>query len=167
MGKKVTIKLSCSSIEAAQKQLRDYQKEITRKCEELTHRLADEGVILAKVKLTQFPAIDSGELLNSIMDEPGAVLTDGATWIVYTGCNHAAFVEFGTGVTGSENPHPDTGLADWKYDINAHGESGWMYYKNGEWHWTKGLPSRPFMFETGRDLRKLVPKLAKEVFGSA
>lgn len=165
MSRKISFGLSPKEIKVAQKKIRDYQKEITQKCEELVHRLADEGVILAKVKITQYPAYGTGELLNSIMDEPGAVLTNGSQWIIYTGCEHAAFVEFGTGITGLENPHPDTGLGNWKYDTNSHGESGWMYNKDGEWHWTKGLPSRPFMFETGRDLRNLVPGIAKEVFG--
>lgn len=164
MAKKISFGLSAREIKAAQKQLRDYQREITQKCEELAHRLADEGVILAKVKLTQFPAIDSGELLNSIMDEPGAVLTDGAKWIIYTGCDHAAFVEFGFGVRGAENAHPDPSIASWKYDINLHGSAGWWYNKDGEWHWSGGQPSKPFMFETGRDLRNLIPKIAKEIF---
>ncbi|POP31853.1 hypothetical protein C3B58_14595 [Lactonifactor longoviformis] len=167
MAKKISFGLSAREIKSAQKQLRDYQKEITRKCEELAHRLADEGVILAKVKLTQFPAIDSGELLNSIMDEPGAVLTNGARWIIYTGCDHAAYIEFGFGLRGEQNPHPDPSISNWKYDIHGHGSAGWWYYKNGDWHWSGGQPSKPFMFETGRDLRNLVPKLAKEVFGSA
>ena len=166
MSKKISFGLSVREIKSAQKQLHDYQKEITRKCEELAHRLANEGVILAKVKLTQFPAIDSGELLNSIMDEPGAVMTNGATWIIYTGCPHAKFVEWGFGLIGQENPHPDPSIGNWKYDIHGHGTAGWWYNKDGEWHWSGGQPSKPFMFETGRDLRGLVPKLAKEVFGA-
>lgn len=165
MSRKISFGLSIQEIKAAQKQIRDYQKEITRKCEELARRLADEGVILAKIKLTQFPAIDSGELLNSIMDEPGAVMTNGARWIIYTGCDHAAFVEFGFGLRGEQNPHPDPSISSWKYDIHGHGSAGWWYNKDGEWHWSGGQPSKPFMFETGRDLRNLVPKIAKEVFG--
>ena len=164
VAKKISFGLSAREIKAAQKRLRDYQKEITRKCEVLAHRLADEGVVLAKVKLTQFPAIDSGELLNSIMDEPGAVLTNGSRWIIYTGCPHAKFVEWGFGLKGQENPHPDPSIANWKYDIHEHGSSGWWYFKNGEWHWSGGQPSKPFMFETGRDLRALIPKIAMEVF---
>lgn len=114
----------------------------------------------------QFPAVYTGELLNSIQSEPGAMISNGSQWIIYTGCEWAPFVEFGTGIIGSGNPHPDPGLANWKYDVNGHGEAGWHYYKDGGWHWTKGMPSRPFMYETGRDLRKIVPKIAKEVFGS-
>lgn len=166
MAKKIGFGLSPREIKAAQKQFREYQKEITQKCEELAHRLADEGVVLAKVKLTQFPAIDSGELFNSIMDEPGAVMTNGARWIIYTGCEHAKYVEFGFGLRGQENPHPDPSLTNWKYDVQGHGPTGWWYFKNGEWHWSGGQPSKPFMYETGRDLRKLVRRIAKEVFSS-
>lgn len=167
MAKKITFGLSVKEIKKAQKDIESYQKEIIRKCNVLAQRLADEGVILAKVKITQFPAVCSGELLNSIQNEPGAVLTNGARWIIYTACDWAPFVEFGVGATGKENPHPDTSLVGWKYDINDHGQSGWFYFKDGAWHWTKGMPSKPFMYETGRDLRLSVVKIAREVFVGA
>lgn len=164
MGKKISCGLSINEMKTAQKQLKNFQEEITRKCEDLARRLADEGVVLAKMKITQFPAIDSGELLNSIMNEPGAVLTNGAKWIIYTGCEHAKYVEFGFGLRGQENPHPDPSLTNWKYDVQGHGPAGWWYFKNGEWHWSGGQPSKPFMYETGRDLRELIQKIAKEVY---
>lgn len=158
--------LSVREVRNAIAELRQYQVDINRKCELLVQRLAQEGVILAQIKIMQYPAIYTGELLESISAEPGALLTNGAQWVIYTGCEWAPYVEFGTGIVGSENPHPETGLANWKYDINKHGEAGWHYFKEGEWHWTKGMPSRPFMYETGKDLRTLVPKIAREVFGN-
>lgn len=164
MAKKISFGLSVREVQAAIKELKAYQDDLNRKCELLAQRLAEEGVIIAKVKIMQFPAVYTGELLNSIQSEPEAMISNGSQWIIYTGCEWAPFVEFGTGIIGSDNPHPDTGLANWKYDVNEHGESGWHYYKGGEWHWTKGMPSRPFMYETGRDLREIVPKIAKEIF---
>lgn len=166
MAKTVSFGLSVKEVQAAIKELRQYQSDLNRKCEILAQRLAEEGVIIAKVKIMQYPAVYTGELLNSIKCEPGAMISNGSQWIIFTGCEWAPFVEFGTGIIGSDNPHPDTGLANWKYDVNEHGEYGWYYYKEGEWHWTKGMPSRPFMYETGRDLRKIVPKIAKEIFKS-
>lgn len=165
MSKRIKCSLSQSSLQQAIREIEQYKQEIITKTKIFAQRLADEGVILAKVKIMEYPAVYTGELLNSIMDEPGAVITNGSQWIIYTGCPWAQFVEFGTGITGSENPHPDTSIANWKYDVNEHGDAGWHYYKDGEWHWTKGMPSRPFMFETARDLAKLVPKIAREVFG--
>lgn len=166
MSKRIKITLTQSSIQQAIREIEQYKQEIISKTKIFAQRLADEGVILAKVKISQYPAVYTGELLNSIIDEPGALLTNGSQWIIYTDCEWAAFVEFGTGIVGSENSHPNPDLASWKYDVNEHGESGWMYFKEGEWHWTKGMPSRPFMYETARDLKRLIPKLAKEVFGS-
>lgn len=166
MAKTIKFGLSVSEIKKAQKQIETYQKELVKKCETFARRMSDEGVMLAKIKLTQFPAIDTGELLESIKNEPGIAVTDGSTWVIYTGCEYAAYVEFGFGLIGASNPHPDTSIAGWKYDVNQHGTSGWFYFKNNEWHWSGGQPSKPFMYETGRDLRLIIPKIAKEVFGN-
>ena len=158
--------LSAREVKGAIAELRQLQAELNHKCELFARRLAEEGVILAQIKIMQYPAIYTGELLDSINAEPGSLLTNGSQWVIYTACEWAIYVEFGTGIVGSENPHPEAGLANWKYDINAHGEAGWHYFKDGEWHWTKGMPSRPFMYETGKDLRALIPKIAREVFGN-
>lgn len=166
MSRKIKATLSQSSLRQAQQEIKRFKQELIKKTEVFAQRLADEGVILAKVKISQYPAVYTGELLNSIMDEPGAVITNGSQWVIYTGCEWAQFVEFGTGIMGSQNPHPDTGIANWKYDVNDHKEQGWWYYKNGEWHHTTGMPSRPYFYETARDLRNLIPKIARDVFGN-
>lgn len=163
--KKICIGLSASEFEKAAREVEKYKKEVVKKTRLLAQRLAEKGVEIAKIKIMQFPAVDTGELLESMQAQAGDVIENGGEWIVFTDCPHAAFVEFGTGVTGSRNPHPDTSLVGWRYDVNEHGDAGWFYFKDGEWHWTKGMISRPFMYETGRDLRKLVSKTAKEVFG--
>lgn len=163
--RKICIGLSASEFEKAAREVEKYKKEVVKKTRLLAQRLAEKGVEIAKIKIMQFPAVDTGELLESMQAQAGDVIENGGEWIVFTDCPHAAFVEFGTGVTGSRNPHPDTSLVGWRYDVNEHGDAGWFYFKDGEWHWTKGMISRPFMYETGRDLKKLVSKTAKEVFG--
>lgn len=166
MATKITFGLSESEIKKAIEQTQRYKQDINVNCELFAHRLADEGVILAKLKIMEFPAIYTGELLNSISDEPGAILTNGYTWIIYTACPWAQYVEFGTGAVGSQNPHPLAGTFNWKYDVNEHGEMGWWYFKEGAWHWTKGMPSRPFLYETRMELLPIVSKIAREVFKS-
>lgn len=157
--------LSQKSIDKAVQRLTEYTEEIDDKCNQLAKILAQKGVETARMKIAQFDAIYTGELLESINYEKGAVIQNGSEWIVYTDCLWAKFVEFGTGIVGKKNPHPDTGIIGWKYDVNEHGESGWFYYRDGEWHWTKGMPSRPFMYETSMELMKVITKTAKEVFG--
>lgn len=161
-----TTGLSAKGFSKLAKQVRDYRLDLNDKCEEFARRLAEEGVDIARMKISSFDAILTGELLSSMNLEPGDVVSNGASYYIFTGCEWAKFVEFGAGIVGKASPHPDTSLAGWKYDVNEHGESGWHYFKDGEWHWTKGMPSRPFMYETGQELRNRVAEIAQEVFGS-
>lgn len=166
MAKKtLTADLSISSIRQLQKDLEKYKSDITYKARLLAEKLSERGVEIARVKVAEYDAIYTGELLASINYEYGGVIQDGAKWIVYTDCPWAPFVEFGTGIVGASSPHPNTSIVGWKYDVNEHGEKGWFYFKDGEWHWTKGMPSRPFMYETSMELMKEITKVAKEVFG--
>ena len=90
---------------------------------------------------------------------------DGISLILNDGKDgYATFVEYGTGIVGADSPHPQPSRNGWVYDINEHGEEGWWYpsresdpnptkylSKSGQWMaWTKGMPSRPFMYMTWR-----------------
>lgn len=166
MAKKtLTADLSISSIRQLQKELEKYKSDITYKAQLLAEKLAERGWKIARMKIAEYDAIYTGELLESINYEQGAVVQDGAKWIVYTNCKWAKFVEFGTGIVGANSPHPNTSIVGWKYDVNEHGEKGWFYFKDGKWHWTKGMPSRPFFYETSMQLMKEITKVTKEVFG--
>lgn len=168
MAKKFTTGLSPSGFRNIAKQIREYREDLTDKCEEFAYRMAEEGVSIAQLKILSFDAVMTGELLNSIGLEAGDIVSNGSSYYIYTDCLWASFVEFGTGIVGSENPHPDTGSINWKYDVNKHGEKGWFYLLDGKWHWTKGMPSRPFLYETAQELKDMstVLHIAREVFGS-
>lgn len=168
MPKKITFGLSVREVNNAIKELRKYQSDIDYKCRLLAQKLAEQGVYIARLKIAEHDAIYTSELLASIQSEYGGVTQHGGKWIIYTGCDYAPFVEFGTGIIGSQSPHPIASLVNWKYDVNEHGESGWFYFndRDGQWHWTRGMQSRPFMFETGQELRKIVVSVAREVFGN-
>ena len=155
----ISVKLTDnSSIDNTLKQLAEYKKKVDSAPAKLTKSLADKGVQLAQENVSDMGAIDSGALQSSIHAE-----TNGATSAVVADAGHAAFVEFGTGVVGAGSPHPKPGLAGWKYDVNEHGEKGWYYPgKDGKIHWTKGMPSRPFMYDTSIQIRDYVEPMAKE-----
>lgn len=72
------------------------------------------------------------------------------------------YFEYGTGIEGANTPHPKD---PWEYDVNNHGESGWVYVPKNRSHYsyadyvfegksgetlahTKGIPSKPFVYET-------------------
>lgn len=158
--------LSVKGIEQLKKQLLDYKDNILhQKIDLFVKRLAVLGAEVAKAEIYNMDAVYTGELYQSIGYKRGTVIQNGSQWIVFTDCPWAIFVEFGTGAVGSANPHPDTSIVGWKYDVNEHGEEGWFYFKDGEWHWTKGMPSRPFMYETTMEIMRIVTKTAREVFG--
>lgn len=77
---------------------------------------------------------------------------------------HALYVEFGTGIIGKENPHPskdgfggEYALSD--YDSNGYGHAGWYYTDaDGKRHWTKGMPARPFMYNTYLYVRRILTR---------
>lgn len=165
MSKKISINaLSVKSIGNAIKELEQYKIKVTYYTQLLAERLAQEGVYIGRVKVAENNAIYTGELVASIKNEYGGSVPNGALYYVYTDCEWAAFVEFGVGMIGANNPHPDTKLTNWKYDVNGHGADGWYYQKDGEWYWTKGFESSPFMYETGIELEQKIVKIAREVF---
>lgn len=176
MAKK-TIKLNCfsqSSIQNAIKALQSYQDNLTYKCQLLAEKLAEKGVEIARVQIADLDAIFTSELLQSVHSEYRGSIKGGGVWAVVVDSKHAAFVEFGTGVIGKANPYKGTlpeGV-DWQYASGktirqlADGRYGWFYKgKDGNWYFTEGMPSRPFMYNTANELRSIIVSTAKEVFG--
>jgi len=168
---KITVNLS--NIDAALKQLDDYIKSLETKTSALVKRLVDDGVSIAKAQVIDLGAFETFELSSSI---DGMMYVKGDKGVIFTNCPYAAYVEFGTGVVGKGSPHPKF---PWAYDINNHGEDGWWYptdetdpnphkhtYNGQLYAWTKGMPSRPFMYNTSIELKDKLAQIAREVFKS-
>lgn len=155
----MTIKASLSNIDMAIAQVQKYKNDLGTKMDKLISMLVDEGVKIAR---TQLVGINfTGELDASIT---GYYSPSTGVGVIKTDKWYAVYVEFGTGIVGKRSPHPDSD--NWRYDINNHGDEGWIYFneRTGRWQWTKGFKSRPFMFNTARELEAKVVELAKEVF---
>lgn len=185
--KTIELILTQSSIDNAIKQLEKEKKELNKKINEFVNKMAEQGVSIAIHKINELKAVDSGELVDSMNLKKGEAIQHGSVWYVYTDCEHAPFVEFGTGTMGEESggyigEFPDG--VSWKYNSGSHiqiatklitlsngktinpGEKFWIYKgKDGRTHATKGMPSRPFMYETTNELKTIIKKTAKEVFG--
>lgn len=156
---KITLSLNSKSIDAAIKEVTAYRKKVQDAATMLVHQLTEQGVSLAQLSVVDMNALDSGELMNSIDSR-----YQGNVGFIVAGAAHAAFVEFGTGITGKNNPHPEVAIAGWRYDVNEHGTLGWWYPRgDGTFGWTRGMPSRPFMYKTAQMLRQFVVPIAKEV----
>lgn len=159
--------LSQKSIDDALKFIRDYQKEVDRKTNQFVELLAQRGVGIAQAYVIGYDAIDTATLFNSIHAENVSQRQHIAEWLIKTDCDWACYVEFGMGIIGEGSPHPLAGEKDYKYDVNNHGVDGWIYYKDGAYHWTNGYQARPFMLETAMDLREsdIILECARKVWG--
>lgn len=178
----IKFSLSEKSIRQAINALEAYKKELKDKCNLLCRRLAEKGVEIARAEIVNLDAVFTSELLDSIHSEDKG----NGIWAVVAGTDHALFVEFGTGQVGQQSPYPyefPEGIS-WSYntgktirqalnDIVIHGstfvktgEYYWTYIgKDGKAHITKGMPSRPFMYNTANELRDKIVETAREVFG--
>lgn len=158
----IRFSLDRKEIDRAIKELKHFKTEFLKKCNQLVQELTEQGVDIAKVEVTQLDAVYTGELRNSI---EGYFSPTTGVGIIKAGAYYAVYVEFGTGVVGKGSPHPNPD--GYQYDVNQHGDEGWVYYDDdsGQFRWTKGFKSRPFMYNTARQLEKECKKIAEEVFG--
>ena len=160
---RIKFSLNEKDIDRAIREVNQFKKEFLEKCNRLVEALTDEGVKIAKLKVAELDAVYTGELMNSI---EGYYSSKSNVAIIKAGAKYATAVEFGTGVVGSQSPHPNP--EGWHYDSHNHGDDGWVYHdaKSGEFRWTKGFKSRPFMYNTARELERVCARIAKEVFKS-
>ena len=167
--------LSISSIRNLQKELEKYRESLTYKARLLAEKLSELGVEIARVQIADLDAIFTGELIQSLHSEYKGSTPYGAIFAIVTDNDHAAFVEFGTGQRGEDRPYPyplPAGVS-WDYNVGktirqnaTTGRYYWFYPgQDGKWHYTEGMPSRPFLYNTSMELIREVPKIAKEVFG--
>lgn len=168
--------LSISSIRNLQKELEKYKDSLTYKCRLFAEKLSERGVEVARVQIADLDAIFTGELIASIQSKYKDSTKFGAIFAIVADSSHACFVEFGTGQRGEDKPYPyplPEGIS-WDYNvgktIRQNPETGryfWFYPgQDGQWHYTEGMPARPFMYLTSMELIREVPKIAKEVFGT-
>ena len=161
------------SIQIAIRDLKRYRKKVETNAKLLVQRLTDEGAEIARVKIVSLGAYYSGELLSGVDGYYSPSLNVG---FVRVTSDHVAFVEFGTGVVGQNNPHKNgeyLSKAAWQYASGAKifttksGKVGWIYpTDDGGYRFTEGMASRPFMYETALELQRKFQQIAKEVFGT-
>lgn len=152
--------LSEAGIDYAIAEIERFRDDFLQTCNELLEELTNLGKETAQFEILKLGAFDTGELADSIK---GVWNSEKRIGVIYTEVYYAIFVEFGTGIVGGRNPHPEN---PWEYDVNGYGDEGW-YYVDGDdmkWHWTKGQPSRPFMYNTKRILRQVAPEYAAKLF---
>lgn len=160
-------------LEKGIKELEAYKKRVQERTSLLVQKLTDYGAEIVRIKIVNMGAYYSGELLSGVSGYFSPTLNVG---FVKVTSDHVAFVEFGTGVKGQNNPHKNgeyLSLAAWNYASGAKifttqdGRVGWIYpTDDGGFRFTEGMESRPFMYETALELQRNFEQMAKEVFST-
>ena len=163
--------LDPKSVDKAIKELNAYKKEVETKTKTLAQRLIDLGADIVRMKIVSMGAYYSGELLSGVDGYYSPALNAG---FIRVTSDHVAFVEFGTGIVGQQNPHTNgeyLSKASWGYATGSKifttqdGRVGWIYpTDDGGFRFTEGMNSRPFMYETALELERQYAQIAKEVF---
>lgn len=102
--------------------------------------------------------VDTGQLAGSIhmkVQDAG----DELQGRVYTNVEHAAYVEFGTGIKGNGTyPYKVEGLN------LTYRDKGWAYYDEdkGEWIYTKGQEAQPYMYPALKNHEKTIKRMFKD-----
>lgn len=178
MARKITMNLSSKSMQAAIKELKAYQSDLNRKCEELCRRLIEAGIEVANAKIGESPLGKTITLQSKITPEKAgckAVLiavgqikqSEG-----YEPFNTLLAVEFGAGIhyNKTENPKANEfgmGVGTFPGQIHAFQEEGWYYLGNdNQWHHTYGVKATMPMYHASKEIREKVVPIAREVFKS-
>lgn len=162
--KTITVELTPRGIASAIREIERFKRQLKAWCDDLVRTLVDEGVVIAKMNVMHMNAVFTGELEESIQ---GVFFPAEGKGVIFTDVPHALYVEYGTGIVGAGSPHPEPESAEWVYDIHHHGESGWVYFLTTDninrFVWTKGMASRPFMYNTLRWLEQNADRIAAGV----
>ena len=161
------------SLENGIKELENYKLRVQEKTRLLVQKLTDYGAEIVRIKIVNMGAYYSGELMQGVSGYYSPTLNAG---LIRVTSDHVAFVEFGTGVVGQNNPHRNgeyLSKAAWSYASGAKifttkdGRVGWIYpTDDGGFRFTEGMESRPFMYETSLELHKDLERITTEVFST-
>lgn len=167
----IDVELSTESLNRAIREIQATKAALRQFLSELAEELTKQGADVAKMQVASMDAVDTGDLENSIYG-----YYDGGAHIGYimAPSPHAFYVEYGTGVVAQASPHPEQGIRGIQYDVNGHGMAGWIYPSEDGWilgrdgktyAWTRGMPARPFMYNTMRWLEEAAKTVASQILG--
>lgn len=176
MPKTITISLSQSSIQNAIKELRQYQNDLNRKCEEFCRRLTELGKINAEARVNESPLGKYVTITTDIQPEKSGckamLIATGVTKSTDCGdVNTLLLIEFGAGIHYNPVDNPkagELGFGVGTFPGQTHAfEDGWYYPgDDGEWHYTHGVKATMPMYNASTEMLLNIRKIAKEVFGS-
>lgn len=174
----IDMDLSPQSINNAIREISAFQRQLRDQCEDLVKNLVAQGIEIAKMQVISMDALFTGFTEQSIQ---GVYFAEERCGIIYSDVPQALFVEYGTGYVGAGKTgfetYPGTYASGYKPDEMGHGSKGWWYPAPWGWYipkkgkgkgvtfaWTRGMPARPFMYNTLRMLEEVAEKEGIRMF---
>ena len=141
--KEINVELNKVSLERAIKELKYIRSTINiinqQFIDESLDWIIDRAIHYLNIRVHNFPNtanIQDGKYWhkNPILKEKNRIVYE-----LRNDNEFSAYVEFGTGIVGMQNPHQMAGEVDYKYDINNHGDKGWTFYNENVPLYLKGF----------------------------
>lgn len=163
MTKVINMSLTAASIDAAIREIKEYQAYIRRKTTEFVERLANEGAIQAMIGYDSAYYRGEKDVDVNVEDRGNntfAIVSNGETVLI---------LEFGAGITYGYG-HPMAGQLGYGPGTYPDGKGhwndpkGWWLPKDAGGGHTFGNAPSITMYKTAKDLRERVADIAMEVF---
>jgi hypothetical protein len=180
MKKKINVKLSTNAIEKAIKKLQEYRNALEEAGEQAVNKLSELGLEEIQKNYNDTIYTDGNEDVSFFQTG-----TQKNRKIGVTG-TQVLYNEFGTGTEGEQSPHPEKkgfGLNPYNSGKtirknnkpessatqNGIPEGGlyWTYTKNGQKHYTQGIPAGKQVYNAAKVLQKEKNEITKKVIGDA
>jgi hypothetical protein len=167
-------------VQAAIKEIRAYQNDLNRKCEELCRRLTSEGISIAQAHIgdsgfgryirmyAEITPEQAGCKAVFYMEDSAKIKSE---WQTKDGVRSAEISPslmlcFGSGLK-AQNPSNIPGVGAGSFGEHGLDPSGWWYMDlDGVWHHSTGIEPKMPMYNAGKELREKVVSIAKDVFKS-
>ena len=179
MSTMISFGLSVKEVQNAIKEIKSYQNNLNRKCEELCRRLRDEGLMIAQSHIgssgfgkyihldSEITPQQAGCKAIFYMEDTAKIKSE---WQTKEGVRSAEvspslMIEFGSGQK-AENPANISGVGTGTFPGGKHGhEPGWYYMDlEGDWHYSTGISPKMPMYYAGKELSEKVLTIARKVF---
>lgn len=181
MPKVVKFGLSVKEVQNAIKDIKSYQSDLNRKCEELCSRLTKDGILIAQSHIgssgfgkyihlgSEITPQQVGCKAILYMEDTTKIKSEWQTLesVQSAEVSPCLMLEFGSGLK-AENPANISGVGTGTFPGGKHGnEPGWYYMDlDGNWHYSTGVSPKMPMYYTGKELREKVVAIAKDVFST-
>ena len=146
-------------------ELKQYVQSLQGKLDTVSKKAEERVAEYGRNQLENFAptmSVDGNMPGNVFVDDDGTMHR-----VVYAG-EDVAYIEFGTGYVGENNPYPDEitlNKAGWQYDVNEHGVKGWVYRRKdtGQYRHSRGMKPEAPVLKAKNETRKAVKVIVREV----